>query len=366
MPGDATPTGDTPQGDNQRILDICTKAVEDYRAGVISKARAVFTVSTQLVHAEDQHSGDAGDDTTIQSYLAILDEVDQRRQPVPASGDGDNEDSDVEESPRKRTRPNPAHYAWAATEFLLGTQLHPHVTRTLELIRLYGEDLTLAKRHVAASASAPEFPESEWTNVLAGRPIDLDHVFAGRYTSAPDDKISERVGELEFTFRAPVVAKKVSSFGDWVFAWKRASLAVTFAFPHRRDELDAYGEYIIGLFGALAVPVHGRVLDFDRAVRKRAGSSRRFLLTDFSEFSDLKIQFIDACGANVYRSEASTHSKPGGSRTAGSSCQKDPCRKYNAGTCNNHASKCRFRHICSGCGGDGHVESDCRKAAKQT
>ncbi|KAH9855756.1 hypothetical protein C2E23DRAFT_723253 [Lenzites betulinus] len=376
MTENATTTGEPAAGGlgTQGILDVCTQAVEDYRGGTISKARAILVISTELVSAESLRPDTAGDVSTIRSYLAMLDERPGRErrgtdspEPTQSSVRSRSADSgsDVGESSHKRSRPNPAHYAWAATEFLLGTQLHPDVARTLELIRLYGEDLTQAKRHVASSASAPEFPESEWANVLAGRAVDLDHVFAGRYTPGAEEKVSERVGGLEFTYRAPVVAKKVSSFGEWVYAWKRATLAITFAFPHRREELDSYGEYIIGLFGALAEPVHGRILDFDRAVRKRAGSSRRFLLTNANDFADLKIQYIDACGANVYQAEAHSHSKPSASRGSGASRQKEACRKYNAGTCANLASKCRFRHSCAGCGGDGHVESECRKAGKR-
>ncbi|KAI0819140.1 hypothetical protein BC628DRAFT_1342399 [Trametes gibbosa] len=282
----------------QLVLSECSKAVDNYRDGSISKAQAIFAIASQLIAAETQVAGSVEDNTTIQSYLAMLDEVDQRRQPFP--GPGGNIDGrsagqaegteharqntgtpnpsrppeshssrspseEVEEPPAKRTKVNPASYAWAATEFLLETQLDPHVTRTIELIRVYGEDLTQARRHINSAASAPEFPESEWINVLTGRAVDLDHVFAGRYTPGTEEKLSEQIGELEVTYRAPVPSKKVVCFGDWVYAWKRASLATTFAFPHRREELDAYGEFIIGLFGALAPAVHSRVLDFNRA-----------------------------------------------------------------------------------------------------
>ncbi|KAI0816061.1 hypothetical protein BC628DRAFT_1405900 [Trametes gibbosa] len=149
----------------------CTKAIDDYRSGIISKAKAVLTVSAQLVSAENHEPGVTSDDSTIQPYLAMLDEVDRLRQPTTGSAEAGGEElggtggmgraprdastpepspssarsqstesgSDVEESPRKRSRPNPVLYAWAASDFLLGTKLHPDVLRTLELIRLYGE-----------------------------------------------------------------------------------------------------------------------------------------------------------------------------------------------------------------------------------
>ncbi|KAH9848512.1 hypothetical protein C2E23DRAFT_938320 [Lenzites betulinus] len=348
----------------QLVLDACAKAVEDYRNGVSGKTQTLFAITTQLVSLEAQRAGAAGDDSTLQSSAAGTPRPDtpSERGQSPAS------DGDEDEPRAKRPRTDPSSYAWAATDFLLETRLHPHILRTLELIRIYGADLTQAKRDLSASPSVPEFPESEWTNILTGRAVDLDHVFAGRYTSGPEDKTTERIGDLEFSFRAPVVAKKVSSFGDWVYAWKRASVATVFAFPHRREELDAYGDQIIGLFGALAPAFHARVLDFDRAVRKRVGSSRRSLLTDVGDFADLKIQFIDSCGANVHHAEASaggTKSGGAGRRGSGGNRKKDACRKYNSEKgCRNLASECRYRHACSNCGGEKHTQHECTKNAR--
>ncbi|KAI9064672.1 hypothetical protein FKP32DRAFT_1675453 [Trametes sanguinea] len=93
------------------------------------------------------------------------------------------------------------------------------VQRTLELIRIYGEDITQAKHNLAATVTAPEFPDSEWTNVLLGQAVNLDRVFNGQYTSTTDDKVIEKIGELELRYRPTVPAKKIRNFGDWVFAW---------------------------------------------------------------------------------------------------------------------------------------------------
>ncbi|KAI0827380.1 hypothetical protein BC628DRAFT_1409742 [Trametes gibbosa] len=305
----------------QKILSECAKAVDSYRDGTIGKTQAVLNISTQLLQAESQRPGVDDDGSTIQSYLAMLDEQTERGEwdvntpgppPTPEHSRSRGTSSEPDEPAAKRPRVDPTKYAWAATEFLLETRLDPSVVRTIELLRIYGEDLTQAKRDIGASASAPEFPETEWANVLTGHAIDLNHVFTGRYTSTSEEKVTEHVGGLEVSFRAPIASKKVAGFGDW---------------------LDNYGKYIIGLFGALTPAVHGRVLDFDRAVRKRVGSTRRFLLTDFTEFGDLKIQYIDACGANVYWAEATPSAVPrsNNKRTSGNR-QAEVCRNYNNGT----------------------------------
>lgn len=107
--------------------------------------------------------------------------------------------------------------SWVASEFLLKAQLHPHVARIIKLIQVYGKDLTQAKHHINASASALEFPEVEWGNILTGQAVDLEHIFAGQYTPRTEEKISKRIGELELSYRAPVPAKKISNFGNWIF-----------------------------------------------------------------------------------------------------------------------------------------------------
>ncbi|KAI0829215.1 hypothetical protein BC628DRAFT_1315194, partial [Trametes gibbosa] len=345
--------------------------------GTVSKAQAVLSISTQLVNVESQQTGAAEDGSTIQLYLTMLHDVDWEKNLEPRDEDTGAPQSpqpseprrsceaslELDEHPTKRTRVNPAKYAWAATDFLLEMRLNPNVSRTLELIKLYGEDLPQAKRDVSASPSAPEFPESEWTNVLAGRAIDLDHVFMGRYTATADEKVTEHIGGLEVLFRAPVAAKKVGSFGDWVYAWKHASLATMFAFPHQQEELDAYGEFIIGLFGALVPVIHERVLDFDRAVCKRVGSAKHFSLTDFANFANLKIQYIDSCGANIYCAEVSlsSSSKGRGGRGAGNR-KTEMCHNYNSNVgCKALAHTCRFRHSCLGCGADSHKRFECVK-----
>ncbi|KAI9063201.1 hypothetical protein FKP32DRAFT_1572511 [Trametes sanguinea] len=367
------PSQDLRSNELNPVVEACTKAVDDYRNGTISKTEALFIIAEQL-RGNTEADEDSSSDAALQSYINMLREIDRLRGRGGGSSDGggdaagsDNSvsgDASVTERPAKRGRVDSNQYAWAADEFILEPRLRPEVQRTLDLIRVYGEDVTQARRDLAATASAPEFPDSEWSNVLLGRAVDLDHVFAGQYTSAIDDKISEKIGDLELRYKPPVPAKRIRSFGDWVFAWGRATSAIAFAFPHRRAELVSYGEHIIALFGALAEPLHGRVLDYDRAVRKRVGSARRFLLTDFGDFADLKIQYLDSGGANVFKAE-STGSSSGGPRV-NSRRQKEACRNWNRGECHYKASECRYRHVCSFCSAEGHSRPQCHKAQKRS
>jgi hypothetical protein len=56
-----------------------------------------------------------------------------------------------------------------------------------------------------------------------------------------------------------------------------------FAFPHRKDELCAYEEYIDQKFTTCRTSYHSLVIRFEKAVRKRIGSRRDLELSDFEE-----------------------------------------------------------------------------------
>jgi hypothetical protein len=165
------------------------------------------------------------------------------------------------------------------------------------LLQCYATDPKKAKRSLTNSPICPEFPESEWTNVLAGRAVNLDHVLSGYYSISNNDERTEHVGEVEIKFGTISPTKVVSTAGDWSIAWNRTSRATTVAFPHRAGELGDYSEYIIGLFGATDILFHDRVIAYDRALRRRVGSRRDLELTDIHKFGDLKQLHMDSTGA---------------------------------------------------------------------
>jgi hypothetical protein len=42
----------------------------------------------------------------------------------------------------------------------------------------------------------------------------------------------------------------------------------------------------------------------------------------------------------------------------------ETCNKFNAGTCKNSDSECRYRHLCKLCGKSGHGKKDCPDGRK--
>ena len=50
-------------------------------------------------------------------------------------------------------------------------------------------------------------------------------------------------------------------------AWRRASRAISFALPHRKEELLEYGDYIESVFAAKVSSSHHKLLLYDIAVK---------------------------------------------------------------------------------------------------
>jgi hypothetical protein len=164
---------------------------------------------------------------------------------------------------------------------------------TRDLIANYTLDVKLGKVHLLNLGKAPEFPDSEWRSILSGLAINLDVVFSSRYSTEQDPRIMQDVGDFTISTREVSTSKVVETAGDWFIAWNQAAAATTFAFPHRRRKCQDYGKHILDLFAAFAQEHHHLIFNYDRAIRKRVALQRNLLLTDLSEFGDLRIQYLD-------------------------------------------------------------------------
>jgi hypothetical protein len=58
-------------------------------------------------------------------------------------------------------------------------------------------------------------------------------------------------------------------------------------FPHHREELDRYGEYIETLFGATLSELHNRVISYDWAVCGMVGEGESSILLNIQSFQHL-------------------------------------------------------------------------------
>lgn len=399
------------------ITQGCIELVEAYRRGDKARGVVVFGLAKRLGLGNDGE-GDPAASAAFETYCAQLAEVDDARKgsksqpgsrrPTPG---GEHQEQEQEwdrgrsrtlgkskgkrradrrgtrsrsrssresrsrsisplslsedEPASKRQKPDPSEYAWAAADAAARKTLRPEVLDTLLRLKRYGKDIRFAKSHLLNSVGAPEFPDAEWSNVLRGKFVDLDHVFSGQYTLGVDEKHTEKFGPVELSYRAITPSKTIKTAGDWVIAWQRATAAIVYAFPLRKADLDGYFTHIFGLFGAIHPDYHSRVLDYDRAARQKAAAVRTILLTDIHEFAFLRTLYIDSIGATAATSAGP--SSDGKKRTA--STRKvpsdEPCRRWNRGICNASDSACKYTHRCSACGTSGHPATGCPKDSKR-
>ena len=126
----------------------------------------------------------------------------------------------------------------------------------LKLIESYTIDPRATKQSLVNEPDAPEFPDSEWKNVISRQAVNLDAVLSGQLSTTHDDPKIKKFGDIEISFGAVEPTKVVKNGGDWSIAWNRTVRAIIFAFPHRIQELSIYGEYIINLFSVTHPSVH--------------------------------------------------------------------------------------------------------------
>ncbi|TFK78974.1 hypothetical protein K466DRAFT_473855, partial [Polyporus arcularius HHB13444] len=267
------------------------------------------------------------------------------------------------DTPRKKVRANANNYGWASSAQAVKSAARPGIRETARLLKEYRLDVAAAKADLLDTTIAPEFPDSEWNNLLLGKPVDFDVLLTSNFSSKADDKHVERVGDVELSYTSREPSRKVTRYGDWVTSFEMFQEATVFAFPHRRSELATYRTHIIKQFRTNDEIFDARVIDYDRAVRKSVSQNRGLLLSDLTEFFPLYVQFISATGSSAVtatvQAASSSGKRLGGGKSKSSNRKAEACIRYNNDACPNLASTCRYRHVCSGCSAKGHREPAC-------
>ena len=366
-------TENEPLSTPQQCMDI----VQDYGKDLFTKVTAIKSIlaifdKSTANGAVQEHQAD----TAIGTYLAMLDQHDNTRSLAAMRGERSNDDQHEEdgderapapkrhrsESPgahisSKKRVPDESLFAWLANDNSDNTALSPNQELTRKLVQNHVLDLKASKRMVLGAKRVPEFPDSEWNNVLAGKAVNIDVVFSGMYSTITDNRAIENIGDLELHFGAAKPAKTVETHGDWVVAWRIVFKATRFIFPHRETELEEYNDYITSYFALIHPSAHAKVLNLDRAIRKHVGSVNNVSLNEFSKFRYLETRHLQGHGAG--ESGASSKEKSKQRDASDPTWRKsDPCRLWNEGKCNHLASTCKFRHICERCRGP-HRKGDC-------
>ena len=117
--------------------------------------------------------------------------------------------------------------------------------------------ISLMTQKLLNNSRCLQFPDCEWSNLIMGRAIDLDHILAGQYTISYDEICTERFGDVKFVVSSDKPAKIVNDHEKWVTTWDITVQAILFVFPHSVSELTNYGIHIKSLFGVLPSFIYG-------------------------------------------------------------------------------------------------------------
>ena len=162
------------------------------------------------------------------------------------------------------------------------------------------------------------------------------------------------LGDSEIVFGAPESKKHITSAYEWSSAWRRASRAIGFPFPHRKEELLKYRDYMESEFAA-KLPSHHKLILYDIALWNDIAGGQHSRLTDHHRFTRLYSAIVLPDGVKSY-SKQPTFKKPNAHQ---SSSKPEICNKFNLGTCKNSDANCKYRHICKVCNKSRHSKKDC-------
>ena len=231
---------------------------------------------------------------------------------------------------------------------------------TCRILLQFSEDLSGVKSLLRVANNLPEgIPPSQWDRILRGESVDLHQILSSMHFIQFDEERKGRVGRAEVVFAVAESKRQVKTGGEWSSAYRRMSKAITFLFPHRREELSEYADYIEGLFSAKHTSAHSKVILYDQSVRNRVGGGQNILLTDYQHFSSLSEAILHADGIE-YKGSGKGPSKGGKGSDEGGSSKKDVCRRFNSQDgCKFTEEECYYKHTCRKCGLGGHGKATC-------
>ncbi|KIK77949.1 hypothetical protein PAXRUDRAFT_17159 [Paxillus rubicundulus Ve08.2h10] len=66
-------------------------------------------------------------------------------------------------------------------------RVSPELQHTTELLANWATDPKEVKQQFVNNPACPEFPDSEWNNIILGKPVNFDVVFSGMFTTQLDE-----------------------------------------------------------------------------------------------------------------------------------------------------------------------------------
>jgi hypothetical protein len=112
---------------------------------------------------------------------------------------------------------------------------------TCKTLLQFSEDLSGTKSLLRVADNLPEgIPSSQWDRLVRGESVDLNQILSSMHFVQLDEERKGRLGTAEVVFAVSESKRQIKTGSEWSSAFRRMSKAVTFLFPHRREELLEY------------------------------------------------------------------------------------------------------------------------------
>src|SRR6202522_258052 len=216
----------------QNVLVDCNALVEEYRKGEMSKPTVYSKIRAKLASSLEEDTDRIN--AAFGSFIATVKSHDSETAMAARRGTRAGERrgaqspfTNVSEPPSdeepitKKSKVDESAFAWAASETETGIKLSNNLVQTLKLLGVYTMDPKTTIRSLTNSPSCPEFPESEWKNIIGGKAVNFDAVLSGQLSTTNDELKVENFGDLELSFGMVEPTKVVKNGGEWSIAWNR-------------------------------------------------------------------------------------------------------------------------------------------------
>ena len=339
------------QPEKEKTLDLLLSEISSINGGANGPSTRATHVNTINLPGTGDVSG---------NKRALQKETEDFLEQISKGSDVSLSDSDDDErSSPKRRRLKESDMPWYSSTSTKAYPSNPSSDKTRQLLKRYNRDISNAKFFVKVAQGSPEgIPSAQWERILRGEPVDLDYLLSSLHRITFDEERKGHVGSTEISLGVSDAKKRVQSSSEWSSAWRRVSKAIAFCFPHRRDELDLYAEYIEGEFAAKHVSAHSRIIVYDIAIRNEVGGGQNCLLTDYPRFTHLYSAIVATDGVEYNSGGTKRKGKDKSNQSNGT--KTEICHNYNSSSgCKFSDRECRYKHLCKGCNKPRHPKDKC-------
>lgn len=246
--------------------------------------------------------------------------------------------------------------------------IHPTVRQTRTLVAEYAADLEATRTDLLCTSGLPVLPDTVWKSILKDEYVDLDKIHSSYNSSVDTRKRSEKLAEgLWLQTESDAPTKHISNSTDWIVTFRWYMRGVLVAFPHRAREFESWDDLISSKFRVYSTGAHKRIIALEAASRRAIFDSSDQCLLNAEVLERLVPAWMASEGTEfaTASSGSSKVDRPNkkariSSGTAPGSAPRSTCNNWNSKGCTYNA--CRYRHVCSSCGG-AHTKTACTKAS---